>query len=123
MPTSPGITVWPARSITCAPAGAGVLAAGPTAAILPWSTMTVWSSRAAAPVPSITRTWVSATTGASEARKGFTPGWKRPCANAAPREQEQCEAEQSSHCCAPAVSVDFAGASFCSTGAGRSFFA
>src|SRR6266545_3591853 len=54
MPTIPGITVWPERSITCAPARAGVLAAGPTAVIFPWSTITVWSSRGTAPVPSIT---------------------------------------------------------------------
>ena len=115
MPTSPGITVWPARSMTCAPAGAGVLAAGPTAAILPWSTMTVWSSRGAAPVPSITRTWVSATTGASVARNGFTPGWKRPCANAATAEQDQ--AEQRSLTAAPRRSPWISrGASFCSDG-------
>jgi len=41
------------------------LAAPPTARMTPPSMMIVWSSRAAAPVPSITRTCVSATTGAS----------------------------------------------------------
>ena len=39
-------------------------AASPSAAMLPSRITIVWSSRAAAPVPSITRACVSATTGA-----------------------------------------------------------
>src|SRR5688572_6506913 len=65
----PGMTVCPARSITCAPCGGRTDDDGPTAAILsPWMTI-VWFSAGAAPVPSTTRTFVRATTGASTLTK------------------------------------------------------
>src|SRR5579884_2165876 len=43
----------------------------------------VWFSAGAAPVPSMTRTCVSATTGALTVRNVCTPGVKRFCANRA----------------------------------------
>jgi hypothetical protein len=52
-------------SITCAPAGTGVDPAAPTAAMRPSRTMTTWPSRAGAPVPSITRAFVKATSAVS----------------------------------------------------------
>src|SRR5258706_5095098 len=72
MPTRPGITLLPARSRTFAPSGAFVDAASPIARIASPSITTVWSSRAGAPVPSITRTCVSATAGASNATYSLT---------------------------------------------------
>ena len=45
--------------------GTATSAALPIAAIVPSRTMTVWPSRAAVPVPSITRAFVKATTGVS----------------------------------------------------------
>ena len=77
----PGMTVWPASSITCAPAGTGVERAGPTAAIFPSLITIVWSSAGGAPVPSMTRTCVSATVGASTLtnRRVFWESVTRPC--------------------------------------------
>src|SRR5580765_6959253 len=68
------MTVRPERSITFAPAGTAVPAAGPTAWIFPPEITTVWSSPAGPPVPSITRTCVSAMTGASTLTKALTSG-------------------------------------------------
>ena len=65
IPTRPGITAEPRFSITVAPAGTTVVAASPMAWIRPPETTMVWSAFAGAPVPSITRTCVSAKTGAS----------------------------------------------------------
>jgi len=59
----PGITVFPARSIVRAPAGTVTEAAGPTAAIFSPRITIVCPSFTGAPVPSMTRAFVSATTG------------------------------------------------------------
>src|ERR1051326_2600831 len=69
-PTSPGITVWPLRSNICAPAGMVTLPVLPTALIRSPVMSIVWSSLAGVPVPSTSRTCVSATTGASTVTKG-----------------------------------------------------
>jgi hypothetical protein len=63
------MTVWPERSSTSAPAGTRTEPAGPTATMRSPSMTTVWPVRAGAPVPSITFTLVSATTGASTATR------------------------------------------------------
>src|SRR5439155_1697701 len=67
IPTSPGITVDPFKSIARAPAGTCTDAAGPTSAIRPSRITMVWSGLGAAPVPSTSSTWVSATTAVSTA--------------------------------------------------------
>src|SRR5690242_13391872 len=59
------MTDLPVRSMTTAPAGTLAPDAGPTDAMRPSRMITVWSARAGAPVPSITRTCVSATVGVS----------------------------------------------------------
>src|ERR1043166_6307634 len=61
----PGISVWPERSMTLAPAGAFTSLAFPTAVIRPFSMTPLWSSRTGRPVPSISLTWVRTITGAS----------------------------------------------------------
>ena len=63
--TSPGMMLLPVRSTVTAPAGGWVLSVLPTDAIRPSRTTTVCRSRAGAPVPSITRTLVSAKSGSS----------------------------------------------------------
>ena len=57
------MTVLPARSIVRAPAGTLTLEAAPTSAMRPFWMTTVWLGFGAAPVPSMTVTFVSATTG------------------------------------------------------------
>src|SRR6266513_2455977 len=69
----PGITVEPLMSRTRAPAGTGTDAAGPTAAILPARSSTVWSVFGAAPVPSTSRTCVNATSDVSTVMYSRTP--------------------------------------------------
>src|SRR5258707_10213834 len=64
------MTLFPARSITLASAGAGVDASLPSAAMLPSRMTIVWVSRAGAPVPSITRACVSAITPAGNLMYG-----------------------------------------------------
>src|SRR5271156_2434943 len=56
------MTVWLWRSRTVAFAGVGMVAA--MVVILPFSMRMDWSSRGAAPVPSMMRTWVRRTLGA-----------------------------------------------------------
>src|SRR5580704_17277797 len=73
MPTRPGITVLPCRSIVLAPAGTATLAAGPTCAIFPPWMMMVSFFTGAAPVPSITVALVSATTGSETVTYAFAP--------------------------------------------------
>src|SRR6185503_10814206 len=73
MPTRPGISVRPARSSVDAPPGIFTPAASPRAVMRPPSMITVWSSLPGAPVPSITRACVSATTGASGRTKVSAP--------------------------------------------------
>jgi hypothetical protein len=67
------MTDLPVRSMIVAPSGALTRAASPISAMLPPRTTSVWFSLAAAPVPSITRTLVNATTGASTLMKPRTP--------------------------------------------------
>src|SRR3954467_472474 len=55
------MTDLPVRPIVMALAGTCALDDAPTDAIFPSRMMSVWSLRGAAPVPSITRAWVSAT--------------------------------------------------------------
>src|ERR1700733_9616408 len=62
MPTRPGMTVWPWRSMT-AVLGAAVVSLE-MLVILPFSMRMDWSSSGAAPVPSMMRTWVRRTEGA-----------------------------------------------------------
>src|SRR5271170_4466265 len=62
MPTRPGMTVWPRRSMT-AVLGAAVVSLE-MLVILPLSMRMDWSSSGAAPVPSMMRTWVRRTDGA-----------------------------------------------------------
>ena len=71
MPTRPGSTLEPFESMTRAPFGGGA-EEGWTAAILPWSMTSVSSSCGAAPVPSITRTCVSAMIPVGAATNGAT---------------------------------------------------
>ena len=59
------MTLLPVKSMTVAPAGGAIESAAPTLAMVPSRTTSVWFSRGGAPVPSMTRTCVSATTGAS----------------------------------------------------------
>src|SRR5687767_10344434 len=73
----PGMTVWPFRSITRAPAGAETEALAPIRAMRPFSMMIVWASRAGAPVPSMTRTFVSATTGSDTLTNPRVAGARR----------------------------------------------
>jgi hypothetical protein len=78
------MTVEPVRSSTCAPVGIFTALAGPAASIRSPRTMIVWSSRAAAPVPSTTRACVSATTGALTETYRVTLGASgRGCADSA----------------------------------------
>ena len=70
--TRPGITLFPVRSTTVAPSGVLILAASPISAMLPSRRMRVWFAFAGPPVPSITLTFVSATTGASTVTKPRT---------------------------------------------------
>src|SRR5580658_4473869 len=56
MPTRPGMTVRPERSIVCAPAGIWTALSGPMERILPSAITMAWFSLTGAPVPSITRT-------------------------------------------------------------------
>src|SRR6185295_8634891 len=72
MPTRPGITVWSVRSSVRAPAGTRASRADVTAVILPFSITIVWSSRGGAPVPSTTRTWVSAIDGSETLTNAVT---------------------------------------------------
>ncbi len=81
--TKPGITDLPVRSSTCAPAGTFTDEAGPRAAMVPSRMTSVWSARACAPVPSMTRTWVRATTGVSTATYRRTLGERAGCCAAA----------------------------------------
>src|SRR5579862_4059564 len=76
MPTSPGMTLYPGRSRTCASFGTFADPDGAIDSILPFDKTTVWSSRGVAPVPSITRTCVSATTPAFTLTNGCTCGDK-----------------------------------------------
>ena len=69
----PGITVLPVRSMTGAPAGAATLGAAPTSAIRPSRITIVWSCRGGAPVPSITVTCDSTTTGSLTDTKSRAP--------------------------------------------------
>src|SRR5882757_1442176 len=62
MPTRPGITVWLWRSMIWALVLAGGVAE--MLVILPFSMRRDWSSRGAAPVPSMMRTWVRRIAGA-----------------------------------------------------------
>src|SRR5216683_1665902 len=62
MPTRPGMMVWPCRSMSCALELVG--ASLEMLVILPFSMRRYWSSRGAAPVPSMMRTWVRRTAGA-----------------------------------------------------------
>src|SRR5215211_2797957 len=73
MPTRPGSAVWPAKSNDFAEAGIDVVELGPTAVMRPDSIIIVWSSLGAPPVPSITRTCVSATIGSLTLMKSATP--------------------------------------------------
>src|SRR4029453_6363810 len=74
--TKPGTTNWPAPSIVCAPAGTGVDARGPTAAMRPSRTTTTALATGGPPLPSITVAPVMAR----------TDGWARmPAAAAAIR--------------------------------------
>src|SRR5438094_3967405 len=59
------MTLLPVRSTTVAPSGAFTRAASPMSAMRPSRRTIVWRSRGGAPVPSMTRTLVSATTDAS----------------------------------------------------------
>ena len=71
MPIRPGRTLSPLKSITRAPFGNGA-EDGWTAEILPDLRITVSSAFGIAPVPSITRTWVSAIKPAGTATNGAT---------------------------------------------------
>src|SRR5438046_9141072 len=62
MPTRPGMTVWPWRLMIWALEFVG--AAAEMLVILPFSMRRDWSSRGAAPVPSMMRTWVRRIAGA-----------------------------------------------------------
>src|SRR6185437_13135467 len=73
MPTRPGRTVLLERARTWAPAGTDALEESPMDWILSPEMMMVWSLRAAEPVPSITRTCVSAITGALTLTNSRTP--------------------------------------------------
>src|ERR1051326_8897504 len=59
----PGMTVCPLKSIVLAPCGTVTLDVAPTAAIFPSRIRIVWLGLGAAPVPSMTVAFVSATTG------------------------------------------------------------
>src|SRR5688572_9278951 len=74
------MTVWPDRSSTRAPGGTTVVSKGPTDSMVVPRTITVWSARAGAPVPSISWTWVSATNAALTLTNGWiATGTSRSC--------------------------------------------
>jgi len=63
MSARPGMRNFPWASRICAPVGMATLFEGPRSEIRCFSMMTVWSESGAAPVMSITVTWVMAKTG------------------------------------------------------------
>jgi hypothetical protein len=65
MPTMPGMTVCPVRSMTRAPVGRLTRSPAPTAAIRPSRSTTVTPRCAGRPVPSMSVTFVNATTGSA----------------------------------------------------------